>query len=96
MLDQDTNVAEKSLPNKRWMVKAAEWNPELSSRYKAYRAIGRPRKRCEDNINEFLKLEKNETENSTESETIMDQSSKRPWKMDSTWKRLHNDCRRKI
>ena len=27
---------------------------------------------------------------------IMDQISKRPWKMDSTWERLHNDCRGKI
>ena len=50
------------------MVEAAEWNPELSSRYKTYRAIGRPRRRWEDDINEFLKLEENETENSTESE----------------------------
>ena len=56
------------LPNERWMVKAAEWNPELSSRYKTYRAIGRPRRRWEDDINEFFKLEENETENSTESE----------------------------
>ena len=69
MLDQDTNLTEKSLPNERWMVKVAEWIPELNSRYKASRAIERPRTRCEDNINEFLKLEKNETENSTESET---------------------------
>ena len=50
------------------MVKAAEWNPELSSRYKTYRAIGRARRRWEDDINEFLKLEENETENSTESD----------------------------
>ena len=57
-----------SLPNERWMVKAAEWNPEL-------------RRRWEDDSNEFLKLEENETENSTERQQIMDQSSKRPWKM---------------
>ena len=57
-----------SLPNERWMVKAAEWNPELSSRYKTYGAIERPRRRWEDDINEFLKLEEDETENSTESE----------------------------
>ena len=56
-----------SLPNKRWMVKA-EWKPELSSKYKTKRAIGRPRRRWEDDINEFLKLEENETENSTESD----------------------------
>ena len=57
-----------SIPNERWMVKAAEWNPELSSRYKAHRAIGRPRRRWEDDINEFLQSEENETENSTESD----------------------------
>ena len=32
------------LPGERWKVKAAEWNPELSSRYKTDRAIGRPRR----------------------------------------------------
>ena len=57
-----------SLPNERWMVKASEWNLELRSRYKTYRSIGRPRRRWEDDINEFLNLEENETENSTESE----------------------------
>ena len=57
-----------SLPSERWMVKVAEWNPELSSRYKTYRAIGRPRRRWEDDINEFQKPEENETENSTESD----------------------------
>ena len=39
----------------------------LSSKYKTNRAIGRPRKRWEDDINEFLKLEEDETENSFES-----------------------------
>ena len=34
---------------------AADWNPELSTRYRTDRAIGRPRKRWEDDINEFLK-----------------------------------------
>ena len=53
-----------SLPGERWIVKAAEWNPELSSRYKTYRAIGRPR-RWEDDINEFLKLDETVTEIST-------------------------------
>ena len=57
-----------SLPSERWIVKVAEWNPELSSRYKTYRAIGRPRRRWEDDITEFIKLEENETENSTESD----------------------------
>ena len=42
-------------PSERWFKKAAEWNPELSSRYRTNRAIGRPRKRWEDDINDFLK-----------------------------------------
>ena len=37
-----------SLPSERWIVKAAEWNPEPSSKYRTNRAIGRPRKRWED------------------------------------------------
>ena len=40
-------------PNERWLMKAAEWNPELSSRYRTNRAIGRPRKRWEDDIKEL-------------------------------------------
>ena len=44
-----------SVPYERWMVKAAGWNPELSSKYRTNRAIGRPRKRWEDDINECLK-----------------------------------------
>ena len=42
---------------------SAEWNPELSSRYKTNRAIGRPRKRWEDDINDFLKQNLDEKEN---------------------------------
>ena len=54
-------------PNERWLIKAAEWNPELSSKYRTNRSIGRPRKRWEDDINEFLKQVEEETENLTES-----------------------------
>ena len=32
-------------PSERWFKKAAEWNPELRTRYRTHRAIGRPRKR---------------------------------------------------
>ena len=49
------------------MIKAAEWNPELSSKYKTNRSIGRPRKRWEHDINEFLKQFEDETEILTES-----------------------------
>ena len=82
-------------PSERWLMKAAEWNPELSSKYRTNRAIGRPRKRWEDDINEFLKLVEEETENLTEeqqpNQQNMDQHSKRPRKMDFTRRRLHYD-----
>ena len=54
-------------PSERWLMNAAEWNPEFSSTYRTNRAIGRPRKRWEDDINDFLKLVEEETENLTES-----------------------------
>ena len=55
-------------PSERWLRKAAEWNPDLSSRNKTNRAIGRPRKRWEDDINDFLKqvLEDKENEDPIE------------------------------
>ena len=42
-------------PSERWLKKAAEWNPETSSKYMTSRSIGRPKKRWEDDINDFLK-----------------------------------------
>ena len=51
----------------RWTINAAEWNPELSSKFRSNRYIGRPRKTWEDDINEFLKQIEDETENLTES-----------------------------
>ena len=51
-------------PSERWLKKkAAEWNPELSSRYRTNRTIGRPKKRWEDDINDFLKQNLEEKEN---------------------------------
>ena len=50
-------------PSERWLKKAAEWSPDLSSRYKTNRAIGKPRKRWEDDINDFLKQVREEKEN---------------------------------
>ena len=54
-------------PSDRWLRKAADWNPELSTRYRTNTAIGRPRRRWEDDINEFLKLELEDTEDPIES-----------------------------
>ena len=54
-------------PSERWLIEASEWNPEFSSKYRSNRAIRRPRKRWEDDINDFLKFVEEETENLTES-----------------------------
>ena len=73
MLERDTKMKSKlaqriaTFPSERWLKKAAEWNPELSSRYRTNRAIGRPRKRWEDDVNEFFKQEYEENENPIES-----------------------------
>ena len=44
-----------SLPDGRWAKKAAERNPGLRIKHQTYRPVGRPKKRWEDEINEFLK-----------------------------------------
>ena len=74
MLERDSQkmkwrlaLRKATTPSERWLMKGAEWNPELSSKYRSNRAIGRPRKRWEDDINEFLKLEEDEIENFIES-----------------------------
>ena len=70
MLEQDPQKMKWKLalriatsPSERWLKKAADWNPGLSSRFQTNRAIGRPRKRWEDDINDFLKQEFEENEN---------------------------------
>ena len=40
----------------RWLIEAGEWNPELSSKYRTNRSIGRPRKRWKDDTNSSNKL----------------------------------------
>ena len=42
-------------------MKAAEWNPELNTKYKTYRALEGPKRRWEDKIDEFLKPEETKT-----------------------------------
>ena len=50
-----------SLPDEKWAVKAAQWNPELNTKYKTYRALEGPKRRWEDKIDEFLKPEETKT-----------------------------------
>ena len=77
-------------PSERWLKKAAEWNPELSSRYRTNKAIGRPRKRWEDDINDFFKqtLEEKEKDEQIErkiqNNNIWINTAKRSERMGST------------
>ena len=74
------------------MVKAAGWNPQPSSRYKTYGAIGRPSRRWEDRQpNEFLKLEENETDNSTGSDNKYNKSWIKAAKDRRRWTPLENE-----
>ena len=49
-----------SLPEERWSRKAVAWDPGLISTVKTNRPVGRPRKRWEDEINEFLRYKESE------------------------------------
>ena len=49
-----------SLPDERWTKKAAKWNPGLSTKHQTSRTVGRPKKRWEDKMNDFLKPEETE------------------------------------
>ena len=77
-------------PSERWLKKAAEWNPELSSRYRTNRAIGRPRKRWEDDINDFLKqnLDEKETEEPIERKSLNNNMWINTAKDQKEWARL--------
>ena len=53
-----------SPPAERWVRKAAEWNPGFSTKIKTCRAVGRLRKRWEDELNYLFKLETEATNGS--------------------------------
>ena len=71
-----------SSPEERWVMKAAGWNPELSSKYQMYRAVERPKKRWEDEINE-PKISNVERNNNEWIKTAEDQEGWRKWKTSS-------------
>ena len=93
LLEQDTQKMKWKLalriatsPSERWSKKAAEWNPDLSSRYRTKRAIGRPRKRWEDDINDFLKQNLDEKEN--------EEPIERRIQNNNNWINIAKDCRK--
>ena len=58
-------------------MKAAGWNPELSMKYKTYRAVGRPKKRWEYEIKNFLRPERTEDEMNNVERNVMNGSRQR-------------------
>ena len=44
-----------SLPEERWTRKIFDWHPGLDNKIKTRRLVGRPKRRWEDDINEFIK-----------------------------------------
>ena len=50
----------------RWTRKAAEWNPGLVKSTNTQRTAGRPAKRWEDDLNDFVKAEATETAKSND------------------------------
>ena len=46
-----------SLPKERWTKKIFDWHPGLDNKIKTRKPVGRPKRRWEHDINEFLKPE---------------------------------------
>ena len=63
--------------------KAADWNPGLSTKHQTNRPVGRPTKRWEDEINDFLKQEETEETKGNElrNNRHMDQNGQESRKM---------------
>ena len=65
---------------------------KLSSKHRTNRAIGKSRRRWEDDINEFLKLEENETQNSIERNNQFNKSWNNAARDRGRWTLYSNDC----
>ena len=46
-----------TLPEKRWNRRVFNWHPGLDSSIRARRQVGRPKRRWEDDLNEFTKTD---------------------------------------
>ena len=44
-----------SLPEKRWNRRVFDWHPGLDNTIRTKRQVGRPKRRWEDDLNEFTK-----------------------------------------
>ena len=46
-----------TLPRKRWNKRDFDWQPGLDTTLRTKRSVGRPKRRWEDDLNEFTKTE---------------------------------------
>ena len=95
MLDYDTQKDEMEVGNEehnsardKMVKKTAKWNTGLSSGCKASRVVGRPRKRWEDDINQFLKPE--ETKETKGNDLKNNDTWMRVAKDQIRWKEMEN------
>ena len=79
-----------SLSEGWWSRKTAEWNPGLDNCIKTNRSVGRPRKRWEDEINEFIQTE--ETEEYRGNDLKNNDSWLLQPKQQKVWKALEEEC----
>ena len=52
-----------TLPAKRWNRRVFNWHPGLDTSIKTRRHVGRPRRRWEDDLDEFMKTEEGQDKN---------------------------------
>ena len=77
------------LPDERGARKAAKWNPGLSTKHQTNRAVGRPKKRWEDEIDDFLKPA--ETEETKGNEIESNDTCLKEAKNRERWKAMETD-----
>ena len=77
------------LPEERWSRRTAEWDPDLDNCIKTNRSVGRPRKRWEDEINDFIKTEEiSESIGSDQKKRHMATASKAAKRIESERRRI--------
>ena len=83
-----------SLPEKKWTRRLFDWHPGLDTSNKTRRQVGRPKRRCEDDLNEFLKTE--ETQEKTKYELMNNNSWMTPATKYKDWKEKEEEKFMKI
>ena len=78
-----------SLHEKRWTKRIFDWHPGPDTRIKTRRQVGRPKRRWEDDLNEFLKTE--ETQEKTKYDLMNNNSWMTEAKKYKEWKEKEDE-----